>query len=134
MAEGVAPDQGGNHLSPAGSAATASRPDSSPFSRCMMAWAWPAAWGRGDHDDSLAEFGVEALQEFEDVVGGFPVEVAGGFVGDDQVGSAISAGRWRPAAAARRKAPPDGAPGGRPDRPWRAHRQPAVGAPPPEGS
>ena len=40
----------------------------------------------GDHDDGFAEFLVEALEEGEDFLGGGGVEVAGGFVGEDEVG------------------------------------------------
>ncbi len=40
----------------------------------------------GDHDDGFFEFLVEALEEGEDVGGAGGVEVAGGFVGEDEVG------------------------------------------------
>src|SRR5690606_22475892 len=40
----------------------------------------------GDHDDGLAVFAVEHLQQAEDLVGGLAVEVAGGLVADQQGG------------------------------------------------
>ena len=39
----------------------------------------------GDHDDSLAQIGVQAFEQGHDVGGGHPVQVAGGFVGHDDV-------------------------------------------------
>ena len=39
----------------------------------------------GDHDDGDAAFGVEAAEQFHDLEGGFGVEVAGGFVGEEGV-------------------------------------------------
>jgi hypothetical protein len=39
-----------------------------------------------DHDDSLAEFFIQAREQGEDILGGCGVQVAGGFVGEDQVG------------------------------------------------
>src|SRR5690606_12627148 len=40
----------------------------------------------GDHDDGLAVLAVEHLQQAQDLVGGLAVEVAGGFVADQQGG------------------------------------------------
>lgn len=40
----------------------------------------------GDHDDGFVEVAVEFAEEFHDVVRGLFVEVAGGFVGNDEVG------------------------------------------------
>src|SRR5437867_1216154 len=40
----------------------------------------------GDHHDGLAEFAVELLEERQDFAGAAGVEVAGGFVGEDEVG------------------------------------------------
>ena len=36
----------------------------------------------GDHDDGLIDLAVEAFQQLQNVLGGYAVEVAGGFVGD----------------------------------------------------
>src|SRR5687768_6571431 len=38
----------------------------------------------GDHDDGFAEVAGERAEQVEDVGGGFPVEVAGRIVGDEQ--------------------------------------------------
>src|SRR5437868_1231314 len=38
----------------------------------------------GDHDDGLAMLAVERLQQRQHVLGGLPVQVAGGFVADQQ--------------------------------------------------
>ena len=40
----------------------------------------------GDHDDRLVELAVELLEQLEDLAGAGAVEVAGGLVGDEQVG------------------------------------------------
>ena len=40
----------------------------------------------GDHDDGLAEFLVEPLEEFQDFFGAGRVEVSGVFVVEDDVG------------------------------------------------
>src|SRR3954454_9844966 len=39
-----------------------------------------------DHDDSLAEIFIEALDDVEDVGSGVAVEITGGFVGNDERG------------------------------------------------
>lgn len=41
----------------------------------------------GDHDDRLSEFGNDTLHELEDRAVTVGVGVAGGFVGEDDVGS-----------------------------------------------
>src|SRR5688572_24507506 len=39
-----------------------------------------------DHQDALVELLVQLLQQRENFVGAVPIEVAGGLVGDDQLG------------------------------------------------
>jgi hypothetical protein len=38
----------------------------------------------GDHDDALAMLAIQHLQEMQHVVGGFAVQIAGGFVADQK--------------------------------------------------
>jgi hypothetical protein len=40
----------------------------------------------GDHEDGFVELAIQALKKFEDVFGALGVEVAGRFVGEDEVG------------------------------------------------
>ena len=46
-----------------------------------------AVWIVRDHDDGLPELGDGALEEAQHLLGRVGVEVAGGFVGEDQVGT-----------------------------------------------
>ena len=47
---------------------------------------WAISGVVGDEEDGDALVAVEALQEVHDFVAGFGVEVAGGFVGEDEFG------------------------------------------------
>jgi hypothetical protein len=44
------------------------------------------AWIVGDHDDGLAVLFVQRLQQVEDFVAGLAIQVAGGFVAEQQRG------------------------------------------------
>ena len=55
-----------------------------PLSRCLMTCAFSRCPGiMGDHNDGLPRFGVEPVHKVHDLLGGLPVQIARGFIGNE---------------------------------------------------